>query len=92
MPKLSRQERGYGRKHDLLRLRWAAKVRRGLASCARCHLPIDPLEPWDLGHLDDRTGYQGPEHAKCNRSAGGRNGAMVANALRTKGAHTSQVW
>ena len=49
-------------------------VSRGQVPCARCGLLIEPGEQWDLGHDDnDRTKYNGPEHAnRCNRSAGGR--------------------
>ena len=67
----SRQARGYDREHDRLRRRYE---RRGVVgmTCPRCGQPILPGQPWDLGHTDDRTGWTGPEHARCNRSAGGR--------------------
>ncbi|GAA1992831.1 hypothetical protein GCM10009718_33170 [Isoptericola halotolerans] len=70
--------RGYGAAHRRERARWQRTVDQGLASCARCHGPILPGEQWDLGHTDDRTGWTGPEHPSCNRSAGGRNGNRVA--------------
>jgi hypothetical protein len=42
--------------------------------CVRCGKPI--LGEWDLDHSDDRAGYLGASHRRCNRSAGGRLGAQ----------------
>ena len=54
----------------------------GGVRCARCGKPIAPGASWDLGHLDGsgKTQYAGPEHVKCNRSAGAR----VANVKRRR--------
>jgi hypothetical protein len=46
--------------------------------CPRCGLPMLPGQALDLDHRDDRAGYLGCSHAKCNRAAGARKG----NALR----------
>jgi hypothetical protein len=88
----TRQARGYGRAHDAERKRWAPKVDAGLVDCARCHQPIEPGRPWDLGHTDDRTTWTGPEHTTCNRRAGAINGALVTHALGRKGVRTSRAW
>lgn len=67
-------ERGYGTQHQQLRARIAAEVNAGHATCWRCHKPIRPIDNWDLGHDDyDRSKYNGPEHAACNRGATKRN-------------------
>lgn len=68
----SRQQRGYDANHDRLRAQWAPAVEAGDIDCARCHLPIVPGTPWHLDHRDDRAGYLGPSHLRCNTSAGGR--------------------
>lgn len=67
-------QRGYGSAHQQLRKEWALKVRTGSVICARCGDTIQPGERWDLGHDDnDRSKYNGPEHAdRCNRAAAGR--------------------
>lgn len=92
MTRPSSHARGYGRAHQEERARWAPKVEAGLVDCARCGERLEPGRPWDLGHDDnDRSRYQGPEHAHCNRSAGGRNGARVSHA-GVRGVHTSRDW
>jgi hypothetical protein len=68
----TRQQRGYGAEHDRLRAKWKPKVERCEVKCARCTQLILPGQTWDLGHTDDRTAWTGPEHATCNRSAGGK--------------------
>lgn len=73
----SRQARGYDAAHDRLRERWRPKVERGGVHChaERCLMPARLIllgQAWDLGHTPDRTAWTGPEHERCNRSAGGR--------------------
>src|SRR4051794_14389578 len=65
--------RGYGGRHQQLRAQFAPRVATGGVRCARCGEPIRPGEAWDLGHVDgDKSRYQGPEHARCNRATAGR--------------------
>lgn len=62
-------QRGYGTAHRKLREQVRPQVEAGHATCWRCGDPINPREPWDLGHDDqDRTQYRGPEHVRCNRA------------------------
>jgi len=65
-------QRGYGTQHQQLRATWEPTVKAGNAVCPKCHQPIKPTDTWDMGHNADRTGYIGPEHAKCNRATRSR--------------------
>jgi hypothetical protein len=69
--------RGYGSAHQRERTKWEPIVAKGGVNCARCQQPIAPDQAWDLGHNDDRTGYNGPECVPCNRGAGARNATAV---------------
>lgn len=60
--------RKYGASHRRLRAQWAPRVEAGVVDCARCGERITPGEPWDLGHVDGKRAYSGPEHATCNRA------------------------
>lgn len=77
-------ERGYGYEHRRRRASLRLLVEAGHATCSRCGHPIWPGAKWDLDHTDDRTGYAGPAHARCNRRAGGRKGARVTNGRKRR--------
>ena len=69
--------RGYGGTHQAERARWKAILRTREVPCARCGEPIPQGSEFDLGHTDDRTGWIGPEHPECNRSAGGASASRA---------------
>ena len=83
----STSARGYGAAHQRERKRWEPIVAAGGVMCARqgpkcIGKPIQPDQPWDLGHSDDRTEWTGPECVPCNRGAGQAN-AMAARKTQT---------
>lgn len=80
--------RGYGSKHRAERARWLPTVKRGETECSRCCYLIEPDEPWDLGHSDDRTTWTGPEHRDCNRA----DGARKRNAGRRRSEPAPRPW
>jgi len=51
--------------------------------CWRCRGPIHPGQPYDVGHLPGAEASAlhelAAEHRRCNRSAGGRDGARITN-------------
>ena len=51
--------------------------------CPRCGLPMLPGQALDLDHTDDRAGYLGMSHARCNRQAGARLGNQRRRRERT---------
>jgi len=63
----SRRQRGYDAQHDALRRVLVAAL-DPWAPCPRCHEPLGP-DParLDLMHNDDRTGWLGLGHRRCNR-------------------------
>lgn len=71
-----RQTRGYDAAYDAARRRWRPRVQAGTVDCfaPTCLEPVRRIHPgalWDLGH-DDARNIRGPEHRRCNRSAGGK--------------------
>lgn len=71
--------RGYGYEHQQRRLRALAALRQREAMgaetpCARCGRPVYSGQPLDLDHTDDRSGYRGLAHRRCNRGAGAAKG------------------
>lgn len=63
----------------------------GDAVCARCGHPIRPGQAWDVGHvlpldthghLADDPANMRPEHRRCNRSAGARQGNRKRGRVR----------
>jgi hypothetical protein len=74
----SRQQRGYDAQHEALRRRLVAAL-DPWAPCPRCQEPLGP-DPalLDLMHNDDRTGWLGLGHRRCNRDV-----SPQATAART---------
>lgn len=86
--------RGYGAEHQAERQAWEPYVQAGGIICSRygqdpdCPGEIKPGDEWDLDHTDNRDGYNGPAHARCNRRAG----ALKAAARRRAPRPRSRKW
>lgn len=73
MPKPgSTTQRDYGARHQ--RIRKALLHTAVGSTCTRCGQPITSTRDAHLDHTDDRLGYAGWAHAKCNLSAGAAKG------------------
>jgi hypothetical protein len=55
-----------------------------MASCPRCGLPMRFGEKLDLDHTEDRAGYLGLSHSRCNQAAGARKGSARRKARLAK--------
>jgi len=87
----SREARGYGARHRRMRQIVAIEVAHGVVSCARCGKLIRPDDLFDLDHSDDRSGYLGASHRKCNRSVAGKKGYQAMGDLAAD-LRTSREW
>lgn len=72
--------RGYGFEHVKLRRRWAVRVATGAVACSRCGRLISASAAWHLDHRDDRNGYLGPAHRRCNLVAAARKTNRIRRA------------
>lgn len=81
----STNDRGYGHEHQQRRANFAKQMKAGTVfPCRRCFLPIEPEQPWDLGHDDndrDRKSY--PEHRHPKHCPMGGNRATAGRRPRT---------
>jgi hypothetical protein len=92
-PKKKTVARGYGVGHRADRRRWEPRVKTGTVPCRRCHEPIRPDEPWDLGHDDlDRSLPRWPEHRRCNRATRAHAKARRKKKNRLYWPRGKQVW
>jgi len=80
--------RGYGAAHQAKRAKLLAAAYG--QPCARCGRPMLQGQALDLDHSDDRTGYAGFSHRRCNEQAGGRKGARQRVAQREVGKEQSR--
>ena len=66
----------YDADHRRHRADWNQLIQAGHApTCPRCHRPILPGQPWQLGHTVDlvhggNPKHRRPEHERCNLEAG----------------------
>ena len=68
----TREQRGYGAEFQSERTQWVHRIAAGeVVNCWRCGKRITGA--FHLGHSDDRTQVNGPEHPLCNLKAAGRS-------------------
>ncbi len=90
-----------GRRSTAARAKCRAMLPWACRKCGGIISPDDPESSWDAGHAEDRAaggsdlGIE-PEHAHCNRSAGGKVGAAIVNARhrpqQVERARVAQWW
>lgn len=70
----------YDYRHQQIRKALIASGYWLMAPCPRCGLPMKPGQRLDLDHTDDRAGYLGLSHSRCNQGAGSRIGSARRKA------------
>jgi hypothetical protein len=74
----------YGPAHTKARAE-AAAVHDPTDLCTRCGQPLGPMGRWlHYDHLDDRSGYAGFAHARCNVVAGAQAGRARQDVARLR--------
>lgn len=82
----------YGAAHAKAR-KTAAARHQPTDPCTRCGHPLGPMgRHLHYDHADDRTGYLGFAHARCNWQAGAAKGAAIANRRRGRIRVTTIRW
>jgi hypothetical protein len=85
-PRAPKGERGYGYQHQKLKKQLLPAAYG--KPCARCGLPMLKGQKLHLDHNDDRTGYLGFSHERCNLRAAARKArAIQLYGKRAKAAH-----
>ena len=74
-PKASASARGYNYRHRKLREQLLPSA-SGTA-CVRCGEPMLPGQALEFDHNDERTGYLGFSHKRCNQRAGARKARRI---------------
>lgn len=70
----TRQQRGYGRAHELERERLLPEAYG--QPCPACGVRMWPHDDLHLDHTEDRTAYRGIVHARCNTSEAATRGNL----------------
>lgn len=65
--------------HRAMRKVLMAEIDAGRGRCCRCSGFIAPGSRWHADHNDNRTGYLGAAHERCNLSAAAVKGAQKRN-------------
>jgi hypothetical protein len=80
---------GWGNQHQKLRKQLLAQAYG--QPCARCGQPMQPWQELHLDHNDDRTGWIGFSHARCNLRAAAKKARAIQlygkRVKRTKPVH-----
>ncbi len=98
-PHLTTTGRGYGWTHQQAKAEACRRYRPG-QPCVRCHQPMRVADPrtLHLDHTDDRRGYRGLAHPRCNTRAGqaksvqARTGRTAPATAPQHGTKRSRNW